>query len=252
LKNRILSVVGFVVLVLLGSQVPHLQVTDPYAPAPIFYGAQMTPQEKESSPQKAVSLTPSALKEMYGFMAQVQQILEAHKIPYWATYGTLLGTIRDKGIIPWDDDFDLSCFQSDTPKLLNLKTEFEHEGLVIEETKTTIRIYKKEGLKMRPRQGKAFQIFPGLWYVRHKHERFPCVDIYPVQLEGTRYQHANKAIRQDYPKHFYDKDDLLPLEQKPFGPIGMMVPHQADNVLNRMYGTTWAQERVIYKSHLSS
>lgn len=40
----------------------------------------------------------------------VRDILDAHKIPYFICAGTLLGAIRNKGFIPWDDDFDLYIF----------------------------------------------------------------------------------------------------------------------------------------------
>ncbi len=40
----------------------------------------------------------------------VRDVLESFHIPYMIAYGTLLGAIRHRDFIPWDDDFDFNLF----------------------------------------------------------------------------------------------------------------------------------------------
>ena len=45
-------------------------------------------------------------KRLLKMATEIRDVLESHNVPHMITYGTLLGAVRHKGFIPWDDDFD--------------------------------------------------------------------------------------------------------------------------------------------------
>lgn len=62
--------------------------------------------------------------EQLKVLNNLEEVLTKHNLQYYLAEGTLLGAIRHKGYIPWDDDIDISMPREDYDKLLALS---EHE-----------------------------------------------------------------------------------------------------------------------------
>lgn len=78
---------------------------------------------------------PRVQKVLFNMAVAIRDILEKNAIPYMLAYGTLLGAVRHKGFIPWDDDFDFYLFADSYEKAIRcLRDELPADYFVEDET----------------------------------------------------------------------------------------------------------------------
>lgn len=66
-------------------------------------------------------------------LIQIDEICQKNNIKYSLSSGTVLGAVRHKGFIPWDDDLDLMLMRDEYEKFLRIPQEaFSSRGLTLQ------------------------------------------------------------------------------------------------------------------------
>ncbi len=151
-------------------------------------------------------------------------IFEKHKIVYWLDFGTLIGAIRHKGFIPWDDDIDICMLKEDylkLPKILNKELE-------------------NTPLEFRYGSDFGYQIIK----IYYKGYRTIDIDIFPFEYINERLEtkeekgvflskwiKIKKAILKKYPLNLFEEFKISHFD----------IIQECDELKNKVFGCNYKQ-----------
>lgn len=102
------------------------------------------------------------------------RVCEKHNLTYFALGGTLLGAVRHKGFIPWDDDIDIGMPREDYNKLMNLDpSEFNFPYKLVNEKNTPS--FTKAFMNLQDSTTKILMTYSNV-----DHEESLWIDIFPI------------------------------------------------------------------------
>lgn len=121
-------------------------------------------------------------------MIEIDKFCRYHDIKYTLACGTLLGAVRHKGFIPWDDDIDLYMLREDFEKFTRLYQNTKYNSL----------IYNTNLNKNILPQGFAKIINPMTCvFDKHNYAQFGVfVDIFPLDYVPDNVINQKKFIKK--------------------------------------------------------
>jgi hypothetical protein len=163
------------------------------------------------------------LERLYLVIKYTTQFLEENEIDYCAESGTLLGCVRHKGIIPWDNDIDIMIFRDGYFKMKTLINKYNNNHFSI--------------LHMTP----GFRLFYdnecyGELFVYDFDEK---INLYRMAYPIINHYGFNKSTfltsKLYYPHQKYKKNSLFPTKKKKFEDFYIRVPNNILYVLKNTY-----------------
>lgn len=214
-------------------------------------------------------ISHDTIDKIYKLLNYTHKLFKQKNIKYWATGGTLLGIRRHQNMIPWDDDIDISLFNTpqNIKNLDSIKSELKKNNYGLTKTFYGYKIFlldgtpikrnlwrehkakfKKKNPSVKGRAdissgaSKTYKKSKKILYEKYK---YPFLDIFLAnELDNKIVCKSNK-----WPKCYYNKEDLFPLKLYKYGKLKIYGAQNPDNYLNSCYGMDWKTHGVIKYNH---
>ncbi len=201
-------------------------------------------------------------KNMYKLLSDVTKLLDKFKIEYALCGGSLLGYMRNKSMIPWDDDLDLMIFDKDEinikqkefiKELNNLGYNFINQGngyayhIIKENEKKYLRdteinmSISEYVLDIHP--------FDKNRKINNNDNSQLDIFIFGKQRLKTKEVYSPTKYKARGSVDYFDLNEVYPLKKENFGNVMVNIPNIPNNYLRRMYGNNFMSYGYITHVH---
>ncbi len=164
-------------------------------------------------------------KQIIEFIKNILPYFTKYNIIYWVHAGTLLGMVRHKGIIPWDDDIDFGYIDSENVNLLINEIKDKY---IIENTFFGFKITDKTNNKI-------------------------FIDMFKFNIDNDNNKvNQTKLSNIIWPKENYYFDELFPLVKEKFESIELPMPIGANKFCKKVYGNDYMDIFYVHSPHPDS
>lgn len=185
------------------------------------------------------------VNRIYDLLQQVTCELDRNGIDYIITSGTLLGSVRQQGMIPWDDDADITIIMKDHENPIQIK----------QKVLDCLKVLSKNNIN-------SYEHHVGNIVIAHFNNTPSCVDIFFLKKTNedsssfggkTPYRYLT-PFDTKYPNEYYFYNEIFPIKDYTFGPIILKGPNNPYLFLERTYpnwrftASKWNHFRQVPKS----
>lgn len=177
------------------------------------------------------------LEEAKEGLRDIAKVFNEAKIPWWVDCGTLLGTYRYGGVIPWDADIDLSILEIDFENARKALNRLDKIKYIVQDwsgrdnPNTYFKIYLRKS-------GHLIDI--DCYAIDKENKTLSCI----FSMENNIFCFEWWKIRERRFKQAIPFETLFPLKKAFFDGIEVFVPNQTQPFLQRYYGENLAPAKI--------
>lgn len=209
-------------------------------------------------------------------LAIFDKLCQKHNLSYWIDYGTLLGAVRHKGFIPWDNDIDVSMPREHINKAkLLMKQEVEDLGLSLresylhplrclvigykeKETGVWVDIFSVDSYRTSASDAKILEAYKKYRNFFYSNKNMSSTELTKKKEEilstlpdgETEYMMPLMEGWNGEICFFYKKSDIYPLSRINFEGYELYAPSKPHELLTKRYGNDYFQfPRISINDH---